>query len=144
MRVLLLLLLFANTPCLAAKLFECRDAQGRISFVDHGCEGAAAQREIAIVVAGKSAKSAPADADTRQIQAWDKASRARLPASLGGRANAMRSRTGAQRVASNKQPDACAQARATQDRAHRERSFSMSFDDRRKLSDAVLSACGLH
>ncbi len=144
MRVLLLLLAFANTPCLAAKLYECRDAQGRISFVDHGCKGATAQREIAIVVAGKSAKSAPDDADTRQIQAWDKASRARLPASLGGKANPARSRTSAYRATSSKQPDTCAQARTAQDRAQREDSFTMGFDQRRKLSDAVLSACGIH
>lgn len=141
MRILLLLLILANTPCLAGKLFECRDAQGRISFVDYGCEGAAAQREITIIDAGTSAKSAP---DDGQIEAWDKASRARLPASLGGKANTSRARTSGHRITTSKQPDACKQARAAQDNADREHNFALSFDERRKLSDAVLSACGLH
>jgi Domain of unknown function (DUF4124) len=140
--VSLLLLMLLALPCHAGKLYECQDSAGRVRFVDHGCGGAKLRREITVVAPPANAKAA-SDSDARQIDAWTKASRGRLPASLGGSTRVAKSRTTVAKPAPGKTVDACSTARAAEDRAHREQSFNLGFDDRRKLSDAVLAACGL-
>ena len=141
-RLSLLLLVVFALPCHAGKLYECRDAAGRVSFVDHGCGSASLRREIT-VVAGPANAKAVAENDARQIEAWTKASRGRLPASLGGSARTTKIRTSTTKSTASKAADGCSAARAAEDRAHREQSFTLGFDGRRKLSDAVLAACGL-
>lgn len=140
--ILFILLAWIALPAEAGKLFACRDAAGHVSFVDHGCPGGRERREIPL--ADASSRGAPAaDADAKQIAAWDKASRARLPASLGGASrsgNTTAARSGGAKPQRN---DACSMARSTQATAERERSFQIGFDERRRLSDAVLAACGL-
>lgn len=146
MRLLLLILLAGFAlPAHAGKLFACRDARGHVAFVDAGCPNAGERRELALPTPATRSKAA-ADADAKQIAAWEKASRARLPASLGGTSRS--ATTSAQRSRStlgarNDRNDACTNARAAQTKAERERSFQMGFDERRRLSDAVLSTCGL-
>ena len=129
-------------PTHAGKLFACRDERGHVAFIDHGCPNARERREI-VLAAAPATSNIRADADANQIEAWGKASRARLPASLGGAAHrnattATRSHGGRPRAES-----ACSNAKSTQAKAERERGFQMRFDERRRLSDAVLSACGL-
>ena len=138
----LVLLVVFTPPCHAGKLYECRDAAGRVSFVDHGCSGASLRREITVVAPPGNAKAA-SENDARQIEAWTKASRGRLPASLGGSTRAAKARATVAKPTPGKSVDACSAARAAEDRAHREQSFALGFDARRKLSDAVLAACGL-
>lgn len=143
MRLLLLILLACTAlPGHAGKLFACRGDDGRIAFVDRGCPAAGERRELGLAAATPAAKAA-ADADAKQIAAWERASRARLPASLGGSARPAQNRAARGRSPANARDDACANARAAQAKAERERSFQMGFDERRRLSDAVLSACGL-
>lgn len=140
--ILFTLLVWIALPAQAGKLFACRDAAGHVSFVDHGCPDARERREIPLAVASSRGEPA-ADADAKQIAAWDKASRARLPASLGGASrsgNTSAARSGGAKPARN---HACSMARSAQATAERERSFQIGFDERRRLSDAVLAACGL-
>lgn len=136
---LLALLALAPTPGIAGKLFACRDASGHLSFVDHGCPGTGERREIPLPATAKGAQ----DADAAQIARWDKASRARLPTSLGGSARAASTPRANRRSSRIEPADACSRARAERTKAERERSFSLSFDERRRLSDAVRFACGL-
>lgn len=146
MRLLLLILLACTAlPGHAGKLFACRDARGHVAFVDRGCPNAGERREVALAEPTTPSKAATG-ADAKQIAAWEQASRARLPASLGGTSRsaataAPRSRSA--RNDRNDRNDACTNARVAQAKAERERSFQMGFDERRRLSDAVLSACGL-
>ena len=142
MRLFLLFLLVCALPCHAGKLFACRDADGRMSFVDHGCPGARDRHEVILPAAVATAKSL-SDADAKQIAAWEKASNARLPASLGGTTRSGTGTVGRDRNPRRARDDACSTARAAQTKAERERSFQTGFDERRRLSDAVLSACGL-
>ncbi|MBK6728082.1 MAG: hypothetical protein IPG63_12615 [Xanthomonadales bacterium] len=125
----------------AGKLFVCRGADGRISVVDGACPGAIERREI--VVATAPVARAGADADAKQIAAWARASQARLPPSLGGTARPQAARTRTQR-APDPQAHACATARAHRTRREREDSFHLGFDERRRLLDAEIAACGLH
>jgi hypothetical protein len=135
MRLLLLILIACTAlPSHAGKLFICRDASGQ-------------RRELRPAVPTAAAKAA-ADTDAKQIAAWEQTSRARLPASLGGNARPQPAR--GQRKRAQLAPDpraareaSCRNARAARTRAERERSFQMGFDERRRLSDAELSACGL-
>lgn len=140
--VLLALIVFAASPCEGAKLFVCRDAGGHVSFVDDGCPQARERREIALTAAPTKRKTA-SDADAKQIAAWEKASRSRLPTSLGGTARSGNGNGARHRAATADRHDACSSARSAQAKAERERSFQLGFDERRRLSDAVLSACGL-
>ena len=144
MRLIALIIALAciATPAHAGKLFACRDASGHLSFVDHGCPDARERREIVLAIAPAKGKAA-VDADAKQIAVWEKASRSRLPASLGGTSRADRAAVASSRSAKPDRNDACMNARAAQAKAERERSFQMGFDERRRLSDAVLSACGL-
>jgi len=141
MRMLLLLLICAMPPCRAGSIFECRDAQGHRSFQDHSCTGAKMQSEI--VIASSAPLRKGQDLDARLIAAWEKSSRSRLPASLGGTTRSAVRASGSRSRAPGP-PDACISRRETQARALRERGFEMGFDERRRLSDAVLNACGLH
>lgn len=127
-------------PSHAGRLFACRDGAGHFSFVDHGCPDARERREIALAPAKVEAVT---DADARQIAGWAKASRSRLPASLGGASRSGGATAARQRATKPDRDDTCAMARGAQAKAERERSFQMGFDERRRLSDAVLSACGL-
>ena len=124
----------------AGRLFVCHDTHGRISVVDRACPGAVERHEI--VVASTPAKHAIADSDAKQIAAWARASQARLPPSLGGsaRPQAARART---RRGPDPQTRACATARADRARREREDGFHLGFDERRRLLDAELAACGL-
>lgn len=144
MRSLTLIIVLAaiTPPSHAGKLFACRDAAGHLSFIDHGCADARERREIAIATAPATVK-AVSDADAKQIAAWAKASRSRLPASLGGTSRSGGTIAVRQRGKASDRADACATARGAQAEAERERSFHMGFDERRRLSDDVLSACGL-
>ena len=144
MRTFVLCLALAGIalPAHAGKLFACRDANGHVAFVDRDCPNAGARHELALDMTPPTSK-AVADADAKQIAAWEKASRARLPASLGGTSHAAATVIPRRRSARNEHNDACTNARAAQAKAERERSFQMGFDERRRLSDAVLSACGL-
>ena len=144
MRLLLLILLACTAfPGHAGKLFACRDARGQVAFVDRGCPSAGERREVALTETTKPSKAA-ADADAKQIAAWEQASRARLPASLGGSARpSAPPRAARGRRPGGERDDACTTAKAVRAKAERERSFELSFDERRRLSDAVWSACGL-
>ena len=143
MRLLMLILLTVFAlPAQAGKLFACRDASGHIAFVDAGCPNLGERQELALPTPPKASK-APADADAKQIAAWDKASRSRLPASLGGTSRGSIGTAARSHAASSTRHDACSAARSAQSTAECERSFQMGFDERRRLSDAVLSACGL-
>lgn len=143
MRLLLLILLAGIAlPAHAGKLFACRDARGHVAFVDAGCPSIGERQELALPTPAKTSK-ASADADAKQIAAWDKASRSRLPASLGGTSRGSVGTAARSHAASSNRHDACSAARSAQSTAERERSFHMGFDERRRLSDAVLSACGL-
>ena len=126
----------------AGKLFVCRGADGRINVVDGACPGAIERREI--VVATAPVARVGADADAKQIAAWSRASQARLPPSLGGSSRAQATR---QRTRTRTEPDpqtrACAAARASRARREREDGFHLGFDQRRRLLDAELAACGL-
>lgn len=124
----------------AGKLFVCRDADGRLSVVDRACPGAVERREI--VVASVPAKHAIADSDAKQIAAWARASQARLPPSLGGSARPQAARARTLR-GPDPQTRACATARADRARREREDGFHLGFDERRRLLDAELAACGL-
>ncbi len=124
----------------AGKLFACRDAAGHLSVVDRACPGAVERREI--VVASAPANGAGADADAKQIAAWSRASQARLPPSLGGTVRPQAARTRTQR-APDAQAYACSAARASRSRREREDGFHLGFDERRRLLDAELAACGL-
>jgi hypothetical protein len=140
--ILFILLAWIALPVHAGRLFACRDAAGHVSFVDHGCPAARERREIVLAIAPSRNKTV-SDVDAKQIAAWDKASRARLPASLGGASrsgNTSAARSGGAKPARN---HACSMARSAQATAERERSFQIGFDERRRLSDAVLAACGL-
>ena len=142
MRLLPMLLLLATAPAAAGTLFECRDAGGHVSFRDDGCGNARTQRQI--VIDAPAAARKPGDHDARRIADWEQASRARLAPSLGGRS---RSSSRAAARGNGTRParvDRCTAARAAQSDALRERSFELGFDERRRLSDAVLNACGLH
>jgi hypothetical protein len=138
--ILLLPVLLAAGPADAGKLFECRDRDGRISFVDHGCPERSQAREIASTAAAE--RKAGAEPDAEAIAAWAAASKARMARSLGGAASVPRtpSRPSERR---SEAPDDCSRARDAQRKAERERSFALGFDERRRLSDAVLMACGL-
>ena len=140
--ILFTLLVWIALPAQAGKLFACRDAAGHVSFVDHGCPDARERREIPLAVASSRGEPA-ADADAKQIAAWDKASRSRLPASLGGTSRGSIGTAARSHAASSTRHDACSAARSAQSTAERERSFQMGFDERRRLADAVLAACGL-
>ncbi|HQW81970.1 MAG: DUF4124 domain-containing protein [Rhodanobacteraceae bacterium] len=144
MRRLLLLSLLACVamPGHAGKLFACRDVNGQMSFVDHGCPGASERHEVA-VSATTAADKSHADADSKQIAAWEKASRGRLPVSLGGAARFSNRAGTHSRNPQSAGDDGCTNAKAARAKAERERSFEIGFDERRRLSDAVLSACGL-
>jgi len=124
----------------AGKLFACRDAAGHLSVVDRACPGAVERREI--VVASAPANRAGADADAKQIAAWSRASQARLPPSLGGTVRPQAARTRAQR-GSDAQARTCATARVHRAKREREDGFHLGFDERRRLLDAELAACGL-
>ena len=143
MRLLMLILLTVFAlPAHAGKLFACRDASGHVSFVDHGCPTARERREIVLTATPAKGKSI-IDADAKQIAAWEKASHARLPASLGGTTRSRTGTAGRDRNPRRAHDDACSTAKAAQAKAEREHSFQTGFDERRRLSDAVLSACGL-
>jgi hypothetical protein len=139
--MLIFLTVFAF-PAHAGKLFACRDASGHVAFVDAACPNLGERHELALPSPPKTSK-APADVDAEQIAAWDKASRSRLPASLGGTSRGSTGTAARNHAASSNRHDACSAARSARSKAERERSFQMGFDERRRLSDAVLSACGL-
>ena len=109
---------------------------------DHGCPGASERHEVA-VSATTAADKSHADADSKQIAAWEKASRGRLPVSLGGAARFSNRAGTHSRNPQSAGDDGCTNAKAARAKAERERSFEIGFDERRRLSDAVLSACGL-
>ena len=141
-RLCLLLCLAIAAPAEAGKLYACRDAEGNVAFVDRACPSGGERRELSLPAAEES-KRAVADSDSKEIAAWAAASRARLPASLGG---SVSSGDSSGKPARRSRPDddgRCAKARAAKSTAERDRSFSMSFDERRRLSDAEIEACGL-
>lgn len=143
MRLLLILFSLLAAPCHGANVFECRAPDGRVSFQDHGCAPTATQREIALAAPRQVRDAAAREHDAGQIATWEKSSRSRLPASLGGSARGGSTATKRRSASRQTRPDSCAIARSEQARQTRERSFEMGFDERRRLSDTVLLACGL-
>ena len=160
MRFLLLLLAFAAAPCLAGKLYQCRDAQGNVSYVDHGCPGAKDRREITMVTADPTTKSRAAERDAILAKAWELESRSRLPPSLGGQMRVQQRRAPApverkRRVEPPAVDPACQDATDVSDTAYAlfyrypnrvQRVYGrvgvgLDWDQRKALADAIRVAC---
>lgn len=138
----LLLIVLLPLPGLA-KGFRCIDAAGHVSLVDGDCPGAIQRHEWIMPAVPEATRKPAPDPDAAAIAAWVKASRARLPPSLGGSARTTAPRRSAADTRAARTNDACTQARERQRLTEREQGFSLGFDARRKLSDAVIAACGL-
>jgi len=153
---LLVLIAALALPCAAGarEVYRCRTPDGALRFGDTPCPVAAAETAMVTLrdptPAERRRDSAQAearargyaDAEARRIAQLEAEATSRLPPTLGGSARAPAARATAQH-AQNPDPKehACAGAKANRDKAYRERGNKMNFDERRRLQDAVGTAC---
>ena len=152
----LLVLALLALPILAdaREIYRCRTPDGALRFGDTPCPVAATEPAMVTLrdptPAERRRDSAQAEArargyaeaEARRIAQLDAEAASRLPPTLGGSARAPAARATAQH-AQNPDPKerACAGAKASRDKAYRERGNEMNFDERRRLQDAVGAAC---
>jgi len=137
---LLFVLVTGTAFCEPATLYRCTDGP-TIVFSDRPCgpDG----EEVVVVApepsAGATGKGKKAESgDAKRIADWEKSSRSRLPASLGG--NSSGKTTGKPNTRrSGSAPDACAKARAAL--AAAEARKRLDFAALRKHGDRVYDAC---
>jgi hypothetical protein len=137
----------AATSVAAREFYRCRGGDGALVFRDTPCESGTVQ--TGMLKLPKPVDSAPGDdrhsaAERKRIAAWEESSRRRLPASLGGSdsPSAREPRARPSAAVAARGGDRCTQARTSRDAAYA-RADSPGFDERRRLQDAIDSACGL-
>jgi hypothetical protein len=139
----------------AREVYRCRTPDGALRFGDTPCNAAAVDPALVTLrdptaaerrrdsAQAEARARAYAEADARLVAQLEADAAGRLPASLGGSARPAAGRRTMQRAPKPEPKErACAAARADRDKAYRERGNEMDFDERRRLQDRKVSACG--